>query len=114
MGGQNRQRYSPFLYQTEDVINIRKGLAHSSIKKMDPPSFNGSVWDYPLFKRNWSIKVSPGGLPELIELNLLKDSVPNIAKDRLYEIENLAKAWSILDKVYGKEFDLRNKLKHET
>jgi len=101
------------LYQTEDVINIRKGLAQSGIKKRDPPSFNGSVLDYPLFKKNWSIEVSPGGLPELIELNLLKDSVPNIAKDRLYEIENLAEAWSILDKVYGKEFDLRNKLKHE-
>merc|ERR1712041_8203 len=101
------------LYQTEDLINVRKGLAQSGIKKRDPPKFNGSVLDYPLLKKNWSIEVSPRGLPELIELNLLKDSVPNIAKDRLYEIENLAKAWSILDKVYGKEFDLRNKLKHE-
>ena len=24
----------------------------------------------------------------------------------------MAEAWDILDKVYGKEFDLRNKLKH--
>merc|ERR1711867_44599 len=30
------------LYQTEDIINIRKGLAQSGIKKRDPPSFNGS------------------------------------------------------------------------
>ena len=101
------------LYQTEDVINIRKGLAQSGIKKRDPPSFNGSVLDYPLFKKNWSIEVSPGGLPELIELNHLKDSVPPAARDRLYEIETLREAWSILDKIYGKEFDLRNRLKQE-
>ena len=66
-----------------------------------------------MFKKNWSIEVSPGGLPELIELNHLKDSVPDTAKDRLYEVGSMTEAWSILDKVYGKEFDLRNKLKHE-
>ena len=66
-----------------------------------------------MFKKNWSIEVSPGGLPELIELNHLKDSVPATAKDRLYEVGSMSEAWSILDKVYGKEFDLRNKLKQE-
>merc|ERR1711867_28512 len=101
------------LYQTEDLINVRKGLAQSGMKKRDPPSFSGSVLDYPLLKKNWSIEVSPGGLPEIIELNHLKDSVPATAKDRLYEVESMSEAWSILDKVYGKEFDLRNKLKNE-
>ena len=52
-------------------------------------------------------------MPELIELNHLKDSVPVTAKDRLYEVGSMAEAWDILDKVYGKEFDLRNKLKQE-
>merc|ERR1712240_282474 len=66
----------------------------------------------PLFKKNWSIEISPVGLPELIELNHLKDSVPVTAKDRLYEVGSMAEAWDILDKVYGKEFDLRNKIKH--
>ena len=69
--------------------------------------------DFPLFKKNWSIEVTPGGLPELIELNHLKASVPSSAKDRLYEIETLKEAWSILEKIYGKEFDLRNRLKQE-
>merc|ERR1712177_138350 len=64
------------LYQTEDLINLRKGLAQSGIKKRDPPKFSGSVLDYPLFKKNWSIEINPVGLPELIELNYLKDSVP--------------------------------------
>ena len=93
------------LYQTEDLINVRKGLAQSGIKKRDPPKFSGSVLDYPLLKKNWSIEVSPGGLPELIELNLLKDSVPLTAKDRLYEVGRMVEAWDILNKIYGKQFD---------
>merc|ERR1712240_697958 len=101
------------LYKSEDLINLRKGLAQSGIKKREPPKFSGSVLDYPLFKKNWSIEVSPGGLPELIEINHLKDSVPVTAKDRLYEVETMTEAWNILDRVYGKEFDLRNRLKQE-
>ena len=57
--------------------------------------------------------MSPGGLPELIELNNLKAAVPLSAKDRLYEVETLKEAWTILEQIYGKEFDLRNKLKQE-
>ena len=52
-------------------------------------------------------------MPELIELNHLKNSIPPSAKDRLYEIETLKEAWSILEKIYGKSFDLRNRLKQE-
>merc|ERR1712112_309219 len=55
------------LYQSEDKLNIRKGLAQSGLKKRDPPSFSGSVLDFPLFKKNWAIEVSQGGLPELVE-----------------------------------------------
>ena len=43
----------------------------------------------------------------------MKNSIPLSAKDRLYEIETLREAWSILEKIYGKSFDLRNKLKQE-
>ena len=39
--------------------------------------------------------------------------MPFNAKDRLYEVETLEEAWTILNKIYGKEFDLRNKLKQE-
>ena len=35
------------------------------------------------FKKNWSIEISSVGLPKLIELNYLKDSVPVTSKDRL-------------------------------
>merc|ERR1711955_224 len=36
------------LYKSEDLINLRKGLAQSGIKKREPPKFSGSVLDYPL------------------------------------------------------------------
>ena len=101
------------LYKAEDKLTIRKGLAHTGFTKRDPPHFNGSVLDFPLFKKNWAIEVTPSGLPELIELNHLKNSVPSSAKERLYEVETLKEAWSILEKIYGKDFDLRNRLKQE-
>ena len=66
-----------------------------------------------IVKKKWAIEVTQGGLPELIELNHLKAAVPSTAKDRLYEVETLEEAWTILNKIYGKEFDLRNKLKQE-
>ena len=86
------------LYGAEEKITIRKGLAQTGFTKRDPPKFNGSVLDFPLFKKNWAIEVNPSGLPELIELNHLKNSIPSSAKDRLYEIETLKEAWSILEK----------------
>ena len=101
------------LYRAEEKITIRKGLANTGFAKRVPPEFNGSVLDFPLFKKNWAIEVNSGGLPELIELNLLKNSIPPSAKDRLYEIDTLNEAWSILQKIYDKNFDLRNRLKQE-
>ena len=64
-------------------------------------------------KKDWGIEVSPSGLPELFELNYLKNSIPSSANDRLYEVDSLKEAWIILDKIYGKSFDLRNRLKQE-
>ena len=102
------------LYRAEEKLTIRKGLAQTGFPKRDPPKFNGSVLDFPLFKKNWVIEVSPSGLPELIELNYLKNSIPLCAKDRLFEIETLREAWSFFrKKICGKSFDLRNKLKEE-
>ena len=83
------------LYRAEEKTTIRKGLAQTGFAKRDPPKFNGSVLDFPLFKKNWAIEDSPSGLPNLIKLNHLKSSVPSSAKDRLYEVETLKEARSI-------------------
>ena len=83
------RKIAQILYRAEDKLTIRKGLAQTGFTKRDPSKFNGSVLDFPLVKTNWAIEVSPSGLPELIELNHLKNSIPPSAKDRLYEIETL-------------------------
>ena len=98
------------LYRAEEKITIRKGLAQTGFAKRDPPKFR-----FYLLKKNWAIEVSSSGLPELIELNHLKNSIPPSAKDRLYEVETLKEAWSILKKIMGKvlilEIGLSNNLR---
>ena len=113
MGRSNKQKYCQNSLWSWRKKTIRKGLAQTGFTKRNPPKFNGSVIDFPLFKKNCAIEVNPSGFPELIELNHLKNSIPPSAKDRLYEIETLKEAWSILEKIYGKSFDLRNRLKQE-
>ena len=107
------RKIAQILYRAEDNLPIRRRLAQTGFTKRDPPKFNGSVLDFPLFKKNWAIEVNPSGMLELIELNHLKNLIPPSAKDRLYEIETLKEARSILEKIYGKSFDHRNKLKQE-
>ena len=80
------------LYRSEEKITVRKGLSQTGFVKRDPPKFTGSVLGFPLFKKNWEIEVRSSGLPELIELNHLKNAIPPSAKDRLYEVETLKKA----------------------
>ena len=63
--------------------------------------FDGVVLDYPLFKKNWEIEVSPNYCPELVELNSLMSAVPASAKDSIYEGDTLKEGCSILDKIYG-------------
>ena len=105
------KRISNLLYFAEEKIAIRKGFSQTGFAKRELPKFSGSVLDYPLFKKNWSIEITPNCLPQLVELNTLKGVVPLSAKDRLYEVETLQEAWHILDRIYGQHFDLRNKLK---
>ena len=40
------------LYGAEEKLTIRKGLAQTGFAKRDHPKSNGSVLDFPLFKKN--------------------------------------------------------------
>ena len=100
------------IYYVENKKVVKNGFSQTGFVKRELPKFNRLVLDYQLFKRNWSIEVSPNCLSELVELNHLKNVVPAFSKDRIYEVNSLSDAWSIFDQIYGQTFDLRNKLKH--
>ena len=66
-----------------------------------------------LVLKSWAIKVVASSLPESVELNHLKSFICMSAKDRLYEVDYLFEAWSILDRLYGQPNYLRNNHKQE-
>ena len=69
--------------------------------------------EYYIFKQKWKVEVQPSLLPEQAELNYLKESIPNDAKDRLYEVSSLNEAWKKLDLLYGQSMEICSKLKKE-
>ena len=71
------------------------------LEKSKPPKFKGDITEYPEFKRRWKNIVGKARLPPEAEIERLKECVPVEAKDQLYAIEEMAKAWDILDKRYG-------------
>ena len=49
--------------------------------------------------------------PEVHKLINLKDQVPQLAHNKLYETKKLSEAWKILDDLYGQASKIRSKLK---
>ena len=66
--------------------------------------------DYYEFKLCWRQEVAPERKPEVLELNSLKDQVPDLTKNKLHEVKKLDQAWSILDEFYGQKSEIRSKL----
>ena len=81
------------------------------LEKSKPPKFKGDIIDYPEFKRSWQNIVGKAKLPEVAEIERLKECIPNDAKEQLYAIETVNEAWEILDKRYGDSNLIAKKLK---
>ena len=86
-----------------------KEIVH--IEKSKPPRFKGEEIEYPDFKRKWQSIVSKARLPEETELDKLKDNLPPEAKDQIYGVKTMSKAWEILDKRWGDPKMIASKLK---
>ena len=80
-------------------------------KKQDPPRFKGDCVEYLEFKRKWNSQVSSNKPPTEFELDLLKKMIPEEGKQKLYGVESLSSAWLLLDKQYGDERLICQKLK---
>ena len=83
------------------------------LEKSKPPKFRGDVVEYPEFKRKWLSIVSKANLPQESELDKLRDSLPADAKEQLYGVKTIAKAWEILDKRFGDARIISMKLKSQ-
>ena len=81
------------------------------LEKSKPPKFRGEITEYPEFKRRWKNIVGKAKLPPEAEIERLKECIPVEAKDQLYAIEEVAKAWDILDKRFGDANLIAKKLK---
>ena len=101
---------------TEDMESMSlsyKPREQVYLEKTKPPKFSGDELDFPEFKRKWSSQVSKAYLPEESELDKLRDAVPREAKDQLYGVVKLEKAWNILTKRYGDKLLISKKLKSQ-
>ena len=83
------------------------------LEKSKPPKFRGDVVEFPEFRRKWVSVVSKANLPEESEIDKLRDSIPADAKDQLYGVKTMQKAWEILDKRFGDSRIISMKLKSQ-
>ena len=85
------------------------------LEEEDLPFFTGDCMDYFEWKRKWTSHVSPYFQNPVLEKYQMRDSIPENAKNALYDVESVNEAWKILDKKYGDKKlicqKLRNKLK---
>ena len=63
------------------------------LEKSKPPRYRGDEVEYPEFRRKWLSIVSKADLPEESEVDKLRDSIPNDAKDQIYGMTTMVKCW---------------------
>ena len=80
-------------------------------KKQDPPRFKGDCVEYMEWKKRWISQVSSHSPPDDFEIDLLKRNLPEEGRKKLYGCDSLSTAWLLLDKMYGDQKLIIQKLK---
>ena len=81
------------------------------LKKQEVPKFSGDCLDFMEFKRKWSNQVSSHNPPSTYELDRLKENIPVEGQKMLYGVDSLSTAWNQLEKTYGDQSVIVQKLK---
>ena len=81
------------------------------LKKTDPPKWDGDPITFADFVRKWKSQVSKANLPPENELDRLRESIPAQASKALFGESVMAKAWKILENLYGDKDLIANMLK---
>ena len=96
-----------------DATNQQKQNSFQTFfKKMHPPKFDGDCLEYVEFKTKWKSQVSSCPMPAEMELDRLKENLPDQAKKNLFDVNSLSIAWDILDKLYQDTNLITQKLKN--
>ena len=69
------------------------------MERLKAPSFSGKVQDWPEFRSIWKELLSD--YPERVQVQHLRDNVPEADKRRIAGVTTMAEVWKRLDKVYG-------------
>ena len=88
-----------------------KSSYNTFLKKQDPPKFSGDCLDFMEFKRKWLSQVTAHKPPAEYEMDLLKRSIPEEGRKKLYGVDSLSSAWNQLEKMYGDKSLICQKLK---
>ena len=80
-------------------------------KKQDPPRFQGDCIEYMEWKKRWVSQVSSHHPPDEFEIDLLKRHIPEEGRKKLFGCDSLSTAWHLLDKMYGDNKLIIQKLK---
>ena len=64
----------------------------SGFEKRKYPTFKGDILDYSEFRRLWLEEVAAERRPEAIELAALRDSLPQLARNKIVELRTLKDA----------------------
>ena len=83
------------------------------LRKTDPPKWDGDPVNFADFMRKWKAQVSTANLPSESELDRLRDNVPVQAAKALFGESDMAKAWKLLEGLYGDKDLIANKLKSQ-
>ena len=86
---------------------------HTYLKKADPPKWFGDPLDFADFKRKWVNQVSSAKMPPETELDRLRENIPAQAAKALFGETIMAKAWKLLESLYGDKDLIANKLKQQ-
>ena len=90
-----------------------EGKQMSYLKKADPPKWQGDPLEFADFKRRWINQVTTAKLPPETELDRLRENIPSQAAKALFGETIMAKAWKVLESLYGDKDLIANKLKKQ-
>ena len=93
--------------------NFSDSKQQAYLKKADPPKWLGDPLEFADFKRKWVNQVSTAKMPPETELDRLRENIPSQASKALFGETVVAKAWKILESLYGDRDLIANKLKKQ-